>query len=411
MHARFSMVAAALLAACSGGTGPSVEPPSNLTYATHPAVYTVGTAITQNTPSSSGGAVTSYAVFPALPSGLSLNTVTGVISGTPTAVSATATYTVTATNSAGSTTASLNIAVQAQATVPPTGLSYSTNPAVYTVGAVIAPNTPSIGEPPGSLFGVAAASAGLALNSTTGVITGNPNAVTATAIYNVTANNAAGSTTGSLTITVVAQVPVGLSYSTNPAVYTVGTAIAPNTPSIGGGAVASYSVSPPLPAGLVLNSTTGVITGIPTTVTPAASYTVTASNAGGASTASLSHQHRSYSASRPDVRNQPRRLLRGKRAPPTPRAAAGARWSPIRWPRHFRQALASTPPPAGFSGFPTSVAATALYTITASNSGGSTVATLSITVLGRRSLNAFRVQHTATLLPSGKVLFVGGSML
>ena len=289
MHARFSMVAAALLAACSGGTGPSVEPPSNLTYATHPAVYTVGTAITQNTPSSSGGAVTSYAVFPALPSGLSLNTVTGVISGTPTAVSATATYTVTATNSAGSTTASLNIAVQAQATVPPTGLSYSTNPAVYTVGAVIAPNTPSIGGGAVASYSVSPPlPAGLALNSTTGVITGNPNAVTATAIYNVTANNAAGSTTGSLTITVVAQVPVGLSYSTNPAVYTVGTAIAPNTPSIGGGAVASYSVSPPLPAGLVLNSTTGVITGIPTTATPAASYTVTASNTGGASTASLS---------------------------------------------------------------------------------------------------------------------------
>ena len=53
----------------------------------------------------------SYAVSPALPAGLTLDTATGVISGTPTAVTSTATYTVTATNTGGFTTASLSIAV------------------------------------------------------------------------------------------------------------------------------------------------------------------------------------------------------------------------------------------------------------------------------------------------------------
>ena len=79
----------------------------------NPAVYTVGVAITANTPSSSGGAVTSYSVSPPLPAGLSLNTSTGVVSGTPTAVSSTATYTVTAGNTAGTTTVGLSITVNA----------------------------------------------------------------------------------------------------------------------------------------------------------------------------------------------------------------------------------------------------------------------------------------------------------
>lgn len=82
--------------------------------------------------------------------------------------------------------------------------------------------------------------------------------------------------------------PSGLTYSTNPAVYPVGVAIAPNTPSSGGGAVASYSVSPTLPAGLSLSTSTGVITGTPTTGTAAANYTVTATNSTGSTTASLS---------------------------------------------------------------------------------------------------------------------------
>ena len=54
-------------------------------------------------PTSTGGAVTSYSIIPALPEGLSFNTETGVISGTPIVTIATTTYTVTATNSGGST--------------------------------------------------------------------------------------------------------------------------------------------------------------------------------------------------------------------------------------------------------------------------------------------------------------------
>ena len=98
-----------LLGACGSSPIPVVQPPSALSYTTSTAVYTKGTAIPANNPTSAGGAVTSYSVSPALPGGLSLSSTTGVISGTPTAITATANYTVTATNVAGSATAALSI--------------------------------------------------------------------------------------------------------------------------------------------------------------------------------------------------------------------------------------------------------------------------------------------------------------
>ena len=48
--------------------------------------------------------------------------------------------------------------------------------------------------------------------------------------------------------------PTSLSYATNPAVYTKGVAIAPNSPTVGGGTATAFSVSPALPAGLTLNT-------------------------------------------------------------------------------------------------------------------------------------------------------------
>ena len=90
----------------------SVVPPSGLSYTPSSASGTVGTAITSLNPTVTG-TVTSYSVSPALPLGLSLDESSGVISGTPTAVSASASYTVTATNGTGSTTATVTIEVSA----------------------------------------------------------------------------------------------------------------------------------------------------------------------------------------------------------------------------------------------------------------------------------------------------------
>jgi hypothetical protein len=51
--------------------------------------------------------------------------------------------------------------------------------------------------------------------------------------------------------------------------------------------VVSYAVSPTLPAGLTLDTSTGVISGAPTAETAPAGYTITATNTGGSTTVLL----------------------------------------------------------------------------------------------------------------------------
>ncbi len=74
-------------------------------------VGTVMTATTAFTPTNFSGAV-SYTISPALPGGLAINALTGVISGTPTAAQSSTPYTVTATGStSGSATATVSLTV------------------------------------------------------------------------------------------------------------------------------------------------------------------------------------------------------------------------------------------------------------------------------------------------------------
>jgi hypothetical protein len=67
---------------------------------------------------------------------------------------------------------------------------------------------------------------------------------------------------------------------------TVGTAISNVNPTVTG-TVDSYSISPALPAGLLLNTGTGVISGTPSAAAASAIYTVTATNAGGYASTTL----------------------------------------------------------------------------------------------------------------------------
>jgi hypothetical protein len=60
---------------------------------------------------------------------------------------------------------------------------------------------------------------------------------------------------------------------------TVNTAISSYTITSTGGTIASYAISPAAPAGLTFNTTTGLLTGTPTSVAPATAYTITATNA------------------------------------------------------------------------------------------------------------------------------------
>jgi hypothetical protein len=236
--------------------------PTSLTYSTNPAVYNVGLPIAANTPTSTGAVATSYTVIPTLPWGLSLNSTTGAISGIPTVPTVQTNYTVTAySSSGGSTSATLTLTV---ANGAPSSLTYSSSTPTYTVNQAIPANIPSnSGGQPTSYSGPTLPS-WLTLNTTTGVITGTPPAAAAASQYTITAANAFGHTTTNLIITVESESATTLTYVPSTVVYTAGQTITPL--QLSNAVIGSYSVNPPLPAGLSLDSGSGTISGTPSNI-------------------------------------------------------------------------------------------------------------------------------------------------
>jgi len=99
-----------------------------LRYATNPATETKGVAIAANAPLINLGSASSFSVSPALPAGISLDTTSGVITGTPTTAKAAATYVVTAVVNSGNITCNLTITLKDD-----TVLAIQTEPANRTV--------------------------------------------------------------------------------------------------------------------------------------------------------------------------------------------------------------------------------------------------------------------------------------
>lgn len=185
-----------VVAACGGGGGgnspaptPPVTPPSGLSYTAAAQNYTVGTAITALNPTVTG-TVTGYAISPALPAGITINSTSGVISGTPTAAQATTSHTITASNAGGSTTASISVTV---IDVAPS-IGYPQASYTFTTETGISPLAPT--STAGTVVSWSidqALPAGLAFSTTTGQITGTPTATSAATTYRVTGVNSGGS--------------------------------------------------------------------------------------------------------------------------------------------------------------------------------------------------------------------------
>jgi hypothetical protein len=189
------LIAAHALSACGdGGQGsPAVLKISYNGSTPFPAV--VGEAIAL-TPAVSGRA-DSYTVSPSLPSGLSLNARSGVISGTPTRPSAPGIFNVSATGAGVRVTFPLVLSV----TEPPHGLSY-VSPVNATVGAALAPLSPSIAGSVDHYTVSPLLPPGIVLNGSSGILSGTPTGARSVAPYTITANSLAGNTRFILLLTV-----------------------------------------------------------------------------------------------------------------------------------------------------------------------------------------------------------------
>ena len=98
-------------------------PPNTIIYSPHTMTLEKDTAMSPVTPTASGGSVSTWEIAPDLPSGLSFDSATGTISGTPTVLQLNSVaYTVWANNTGGSASTTVNIAINDQVAT----ISYST---------------------------------------------------------------------------------------------------------------------------------------------------------------------------------------------------------------------------------------------------------------------------------------------
>jgi len=243
-----------LSASNAGGTGTktltlTINPPTPVITSTLSATGQKGVAFSYQITATNSP--TSYAAT-SLPSGLTVSTSTGLISGSPT-TAATTNVTIKAINAGGTGTATLVLAVNPATPVISSAATASGQTGYAFSYQITASNTPTS-------YSAAGLPAGLSVNTATGLISGAPTAIGSSTIT-LGATNAGGTGNKTLTLTVTLGKPV-ISSPTS-AAGTIGSSfsyqiIASNGPT-------SYGATG-LPAGLSVNTSTGLITGSPTTV-------------------------------------------------------------------------------------------------------------------------------------------------
>ncbi|MBU6376491.1 MAG: putative Ig domain-containing protein, partial [Bdellovibrionales bacterium] len=252
----------------------------------NPGSYSINKEIKSLVPLYTGGKALSFSITPALPAGLSFDPSTAVISGTPTVLSTPVkTYIIGATNSAGTSATSVMLEV---VDLPPV-IAYDPPPLFFVNEAssgVVAKSTGGrvvrYSVAPAFPKGLAAAF------SVGGRISGTPTELRAPQDYVITASNSGGQTQTTVKLEVRARPPV-IAYSA-PSSLRLGAPISAIGPISSGGVVEEYSISPGLPSGLSFSSKSGVISGIPLSVSASTRYTVTAKNSGGTVEAAFTFQ-------------------------------------------------------------------------------------------------------------------------
>ena len=254
---------------------------------------TVGISYSGHITVSGGTAPYKYSAS-GLPSGLSISSSTGAITGKPTAAGA-VTVGITVTDSSKSKeTATSNLQITIAASVAPSKVAITTTSLPGgTVGTAYSSAVAASGGTKPYIFSASGLPSGLSIGSSTGAITGTPTASgTATVAIKVTDSTkpTAQSATSNLQIAIAAATGPGKLAITTTSLPggTAGVAYTGAVAASGGTTPYTFSASG-LPSGLTISSSTGAITGTTTTVeTTTVSVTVTDSTTPTAQTATSS---------------------------------------------------------------------------------------------------------------------------
>jgi len=240
-----------------GSTACGLLPPVLTITCGSPPAATQGTAYTHTFPVTGGTAPDTFAITAgSLPPGITLNTSTGVVSGTPTHAG-TYSFTIQVTDAVAATDSvdcsilvNTNIAITCDS--PPNG----------TTGIAYTHTFPATGGTTAYTFAITVGSLpiGLTLNTSTGVVSGTP---TSDGNYPFTIQvTDAISNTASVACSI--NIGVGLNCG-NPPDGTVGVPYSYTFTPIGGTGPFTFSIiAGSLPPGLALDEATGIISGVPT---------------------------------------------------------------------------------------------------------------------------------------------------
>ena len=261
-----------LSASNAGGTGTApltltVNPPPPVITSPLTATATVGQLF--NYQITATNSPTSFNAT-GLPAGLTVDTGTGLITGTPSAVGMSS-VTLSATNAGGTGTATLTLTVN-----PPPPVITSPLTATATVGQLFNYQITATNSP--TSFNATGLPTGLTVDTGTGLITGTPSVVGMSSVT-LSATNAGGTGTAVLALTTNLAPPV-ITSSLSPT-GTVGQSFsyqitATNSPT-------SYGATG-LPAPLTVNTSTGLISGTPSAA-GTFPITLSATNSGGTGSA------------------------------------------------------------------------------------------------------------------------------
>ena len=227
--------------------------------------------------------------------------------------------------------------------------------------------------------------AGLKLDALTGEISGTALEISANTTYTITARNSGGFDTTTVTIEVVDQLPT-VAYSPDDLQLTNNTVSVdlPLTPTLTGfGAITSWELNnTSLPSGILFGSNNGTFYGTPTELWPTTAYKVWANNTGGSSVAYLNI---TVVDEVPTLSYSPDNLtltkgLASSDLPLAPSLTGSGAITSWEISPDLPNGLTFGMSNGTIWGTPTSLMTLKAFTIWANNSGGSSLATVNITV-------------------------------